>query len=78
MPSARIWRCARQNFAGSAASSALPPRVLQEGVDALFPASARLNFNDIPLIVVQMRISLLFKILSNCALQPVDLDHSLF
>ena len=33
MPSARIWRCARQNFAGSAASSALPPRVLQEGVE---------------------------------------------
>ena len=32
MPSARIWRCAKQNFAGSAASSALPPRVLQEGV----------------------------------------------
>ena len=32
MPSARIWRCARQNFAGSAASSALSSRVLQEGV----------------------------------------------
>ena len=32
MPSARIWRCVKQNFAGSAASSALPSRVLQEGV----------------------------------------------
>ena len=32
MPFARIWRCVKQNFAGSAASSAFPPRVLQEGV----------------------------------------------
>ena len=41
MPSARIWRCVRQNFAGSAASSALPPRVLQEGVKYLNGRYAR-------------------------------------
>ena len=34
MPFARIWRCVKQNFAGSAASSALSPRVLQEEVQS--------------------------------------------
>ena len=32
MPSARIWRCARQKIAGAAAKRTLPPRVLQKGV----------------------------------------------
>ena len=35
MPFARIWRCVKQNFAGSTINSALPPRVLQEKVLAI-------------------------------------------
>ena len=32
MPSARIWRCARQKIAGAAVKRTLPSRVLQKGV----------------------------------------------
>ena len=62
MPSARIWRCARQKIAGAAAKRTLPPRVLQKGVRSYLKYSKKSNF--------KVPRDLLFHVTFDLALMP--------
>ena len=81
MPSARIWRCVKQNFAGSAVNCALSSRVLQKGVNPhshSAPASLEeqkmvLHHNGLELV----RMSSYKYLLHPCLLE-ILLDNVLF